>query len=119
MPRSRIILWLTTLISVVMVFAVFDLDIDYDLENLFPQDDPELAFFREFRERYASENDYLSVGIYHANGLFETEFLQKLDQLCQDLKALDAVLDEIDDIARATLGAVTLSTLIKQMQRGR
>ncbi len=30
--------------------------------------------------------------------------------------ALDLVLSEIDDIARATLGAVTLSTLLKTMQ---
>ncbi|MEM8813621.1 MAG: Rrf2 family transcriptional regulator [Pseudomonadota bacterium] len=32
-------------------------------------------------------------------------------------RALSHVLEEIDDIARATLGAITLSTLLKQMSR--
>lgn len=34
-------------------------------------------------------------------------------------RALAQVLHEIDDIARATLGAVTLSTMLKQMRRQR
>ena len=32
-------------------------------------------------------------------------------------QALHQVLDEVDDIARATLGAITLSTMLKQIER--
>lgn len=79
-------------LSLIQIYWVSTLQFDYNFEALFPTDDPELAFFQEFRETFADDNAYLSVGVYHKAGIFDEVFLRKLDSCTKALEALDQVL---------------------------
>lgn len=79
-------------LSFVQVFWVSSLQFDYNFEALFPTDDPELAFFQRFRQTFADDNEYLSVGLFHEDGVFDERFLKKLDSCTQALGKVDRVI---------------------------
>lgn len=51
---------------------------DYDFEQFFPQDDPDLAFYQQFARDFESDNDYLLIALQNDGGaLAELLFLEK------------------------------------------
>lgn len=77
--------------SVVSVVLALQLDFDYDFENFFPQDDPETAFFLQYREVFESDNDYVIIALENDGGVFESDFLTRVDQLAESLSQLSNV----------------------------
>lgn len=61
------------------------LQYDYDIEQLFPKNDPELQFHQEVKETFAHHQDYLILGIENQNGVFTIDFLPRLDSLVKKL----------------------------------
>ena len=45
-----------------MAWQALGLEFNYDFEQFFPADHPETTFYREFRETFGSDNDFLIVG---------------------------------------------------------
>lgn len=64
------------------------LKFDYEFENFFPIDDPELEYYKEFSEKFGNDNDYLLIGIENSKGVFRPDFLGKVDQLSKVLNDL-------------------------------
>ncbi len=90
-------------ITIIICLAVFTglssyfgtkLDFDYNFENFFPQNDPDLEYFLEFRETYENDNDYVLIAIGDSEGIFNKTFLNKANQFSKDLKQLNHV-DEV------------------------
>ena len=50
-------------ITIVQAFFIGQLQYDYDIEQLFPKNDPELQFHREVEEKFTFHQDYLILGI--------------------------------------------------------
>ena len=90
---SRWILVLLGLISVGLAWPLGQLRFDYNIEKLFPDSDPELQFFQEFRARYENENDYLAIALVNEAGIFEQQFLTQVDSLCRNLGRLEKVIE--------------------------
>ncbi|MDP4679061.1 MAG: MMPL family transporter, partial [Cyclobacteriaceae bacterium] len=62
---------------------------DYEFENFFPLDDPELAYYKEFSEKFGNDNDYLLIGLENKKGIFQHSFLSKVNELTNDLNNLN------------------------------
>ena len=67
------------------------LEFDYNLDHFFPQNDPDLDYFLEYRETFENDNDYVLISISNENGIFNTEFLQKANNFSSDLAKLNHV----------------------------
>lgn len=79
------LLFLVFLITGVQAYFMSQLEYDYDIEQLFPKNDPELQFHREVEEKFAYHQDYLILGIENKAGIFKGNFLLRLDSLAKKL----------------------------------
>ena len=77
------------LVSGWMAWNALGLQFNYDFEQFFPADHPETTFYREFRETFGSDNDFLIVG-FEGEGL-TSAFLAEVDAQVDALKALPGV----------------------------
>lgn len=82
---------LIILISLVLGYFIKDLKFNYVFEDFFPVNDPDLAYYQDFKEMFDNDNDYLLIGLVNRPSIFEQEFLTKLDSLVQELNRLDNV----------------------------
>lgn len=79
-------------LTIGFVFQYSKLRIDYDFEKFFPVDDPETDFFRSFRQRFETDNDFVFIALENEAGVFEAEFLKKLKRMQTELDSVDRVL---------------------------
>lgn len=73
------------------VYYAVQVKLDYDFEKFYPTDDPETAFFKEHREKFESDNDFLLVAIENKNSVFDLDFLKNVDALANELKEVKYV----------------------------
>ncbi|UXX79271.1 MMPL family transporter [Reichenbachiella carrageenanivorans] len=57
-----------------------NLRFDYELENFFPTQDPDLIYYQEFTETFGHDNDYLLIGFEAQPSLFDIDFLGHIDE---------------------------------------
>ena len=62
-----------------------DVKFDYDFEKFFPIDDPETKFFFEHRAKFESDNDFLLIAIENKKGIFDLNFLKKVDRYAKEI----------------------------------
>ena len=72
-----------------MAWQALGLQFNYDFEQFFPADHPETTFYREFRETFGSDNDFLIVG-FEGDSL-TADFLAEVDAEVDALRALPGV----------------------------
>ena len=72
-----------------MAWMATSLEFNYDFEQFFPKDHPETKFYREFRDDFGSDNDFLIVG-FEGNEI-SADFLAEMDAHVEALKALPHV----------------------------
>ncbi|ERM83942.1 hypothetical protein P872_01395 [Rhodonellum psychrophilum GCM71 = DSM 17998] len=82
-------LGLSAVISLMLLLLRPQLLFDYDFESFFPSDDPELAFYQDFRERFENDNDYLLIALGNSSGIFEKGFLENASRFQSELKKLE------------------------------
>lgn len=65
---------------------------DYDFEQFFPEDDPDLTFYRSFEKEFESDNDYLLIALQNpGGGIADVSFLEKNELLSKKISALQGV----------------------------
>jgi uncharacterized protein len=85
---------------------------DYDFEQFFPQDDPDLAFYQQFESDFESDNDYLLVALQNENrSLLSKPFLEKCDLIKNEILQLNGVdtLISILDLEMPVIGLFGIS----------
>ncbi|AHM63659.1 putative RND superfamily exporter [Flammeovirgaceae bacterium 311] len=83
--RTLLVIGLLTLVA---GFFITRLRFDYNFENFFPTGDQDLEFFLEYREQFENDNDFLLIGIENKAGVFQQDFLQRLDSVTRALDNL-------------------------------
>lgn len=80
--------------SALLLFTLFwasflpSLKFNYDIESFFSSEDPEVNFYYKHKDLFENENDFVLIGIRNHNGIFQKNFLEKLDTLSKELKQL-------------------------------
>ncbi|SDA78443.1 hypothetical protein SAMN03080617_02309 [Algoriphagus alkaliphilus] len=85
---------------------------NYDFEQFFPQDDPDLAFYQQYEKDFESDNDYLLIALQNPSGsLTSVDFLKKSDLLKKEISNLDGVdtLISILDLEMPVIGLFGIS----------
>jgi hypothetical protein len=83
-----------SIIAVVLVLTAFSfyfiskLKFNYDFEAFFPNEDKELVVYEQFRKTFEHDNEFVLLGIEHKKGIFQKDFLERIDQLSSDLKQI-------------------------------
>ncbi|MFY7990411.1 MAG: efflux RND transporter permease subunit [Fluviicola sp.] len=83
---ARIALVVFTILSVFIGLGLRNLTFDYDFEKFFPDDDPETKFYKTHRARFESDNDFLLIAIENKAGVFQSDFLKKIDRLTKQIE---------------------------------
>jgi predicted RND superfamily exporter protein len=74
--------------SVVCAFKVQHLKFDYDFEAFFPNEDSELEVYETHRNRFEWDNEFVLLGLENKKGIFQKDFLTKVDSLTKDLNQI-------------------------------
>jgi len=107
------------LVTLVACGLALGLKFDYDFEDFFPKNDPETAFYFEFREAFESDNDFFFVALENNNGIFEKSFLIRVDSLTRSLRKIDEVVtvtgptDLAEFVQDPVLGGLFKSELLR------
>lgn len=87
--KAKIVLIISFLLAAISIWRAVLVEYNYDFEAFFPKNDPETAFFQEFRKKFGPDNDFILVGLHQKSGsVYEPSFLQKVSQLTDSLKRL-------------------------------
>jgi len=79
------------IITAVQLYFIQDIRYDYDLRKFFPVNSEETDFFLDYSKKYKGDDDFVLLGLYNEAGIFQQEFLHKVDSLTKNLKRLEAV----------------------------
>jgi predicted RND superfamily exporter protein len=82
-----IVLSALLIVTVGLSAYIPSLQFDYNFEKFFPVDDEESSYFFEHRKKFESDNDFLLIAIQNESGIFETNFLKKVNKLSKELEA--------------------------------
>ncbi len=79
-------LLLIGVLTMVSVYFASRLRFDYNFDNFFPKGDPDLTYYFSYRDKFGNDNDYLLIGLESDKGIFEQDFLTKVDSLTKFLQ---------------------------------
>ncbi|MBL4624316.1 MAG: MMPL family transporter [Flavobacteriales bacterium] len=84
---SILTILIIAVITAFMGWRASQLGFDYNFETFFPKDDPATRKFLEHRDQFITDNDYVLIAIQNEKGIFQKDFLAKVDQLTQQIEA--------------------------------
>ncbi len=67
------------------------LTFNYSIESYFPHGNEDVEFYEHFSKDFERDIDFVLIGIEQKEGVFDTSFLQKIDQFQRELNAIDSV----------------------------
>jgi predicted RND superfamily exporter protein len=102
------ILFLVLAFTVLCAFKIKDLKFNYDFEAFFPNEDNELGVYETHRNRFEWDNEFVLLGIENRSGIFQKDFLKKIEALSNELKAISHT-DRV--ISPTNIKSVSLSGL--------
>ena len=79
------------LATVVLVIQVRNVTFDYDFEKFYPAEDEDTKFFHDFRAKFKSDNDFIMIAVPRDAGVFDKNFLKKVDTFAKDLNEIEDV----------------------------
>ena len=79
------------ILSIFFVVSWQGVSFNYDFENFFQQDDPDLDFYQEYRATFQNDNDYLLLALQNNQGIFDSTFLSKALSFSMELQQLELV----------------------------
>ena len=87
---DRIVISLVFILTLSSFFFIKDLKFDFSLENLFPAEDPDVAFYYDFQNTFNSriDDEAIFIGLENSSGIFQKEFLNKTHRLTQILAGI-------------------------------
>lgn len=86
-PKS--VLAFFVLFSIIGSFlAVNRLHFSFNMEDFFPQDDPDLLYFQEFKERFEPDDNFLLLAIRREEGVFDSSFLKQVARASDSIQAM-------------------------------
>ena len=83
---SKVTAVILIMLTVFLGYEINHLQFDYDFEKFFPAEDEDAEFFYEHRKQFEFDNNFILIGLENKKGVFDSEFLLRLDSLTKDLQ---------------------------------
>jgi predicted RND superfamily exporter protein len=74
-------------------YLIAGLGFSYDFEAFFPKDDPETEFYYRYRKSFETDNDFFIVAVENSAGIYQKQFLSRIDSLTNALRTLEHVVE--------------------------
>ena len=74
------------LFTILLALQIGKIKFDYDFEKFFPADDPEADYFFNHRKKFNSDNDFVLIAIENKKGVFDLNFLKKIDAYTKEIQ---------------------------------
>ena len=78
-------------VAILGVHTIFNAKFVFDFEDFFPQNDPDLEYFLEFVAEFDTDDNFYLIGLENSKGIFDQQYLQKVDSLTRALKTVDNI----------------------------
>lgn len=89
---TYIFLGIGVLITALILIFPPKIKFNYDFEQFFPQDNEDLKFYEEYKEKFENDNDYLLIAFENPKGeLFEMVFLDSIWSIQHQINQLEEV----------------------------
>lgn len=89
---SKITILIVILYTIVNVFFISKLKLEYDFESFFPEKDKDFAFFKDYAEKFGNDNDWLVIGLKNKDqSIFNEKSLQEIENITLKLKNIPNV----------------------------
>lgn len=79
------------MLAALAVIGLTQLRFDFQFESFLPKNDPDLAYYVAFKNRFEKGNTSVAVGIYREKGVFEKEFLAKVSDFSKRVRKVPLV----------------------------
>lgn len=78
-------IWFILGLTLISLFPLRHACLDLDPSRFFPSNDPDVSFYRDFREKFQTsiDEEFIFIGLGNHEGIFRKAFLQKTDSLAQ------------------------------------
>ncbi len=77
--------------SILCGFQIKSLQFNYNFEDFFPNEDNELEVYNNFREKFEYDNEFVLIALENKKGIFQKDFLEKINSLTNDCAKLNYV----------------------------
>lgn len=88
---SYFVVSVVILLTVFFAFQLPKTTLNYNFEEFFPAQDEETDFFFSHRALFESDNDFILIAVERENGIFDQEFLKKVNAYAKALDTLPNV----------------------------
>lgn len=85
---SIVVLFIIIVVTGLSTCLLKDLKFNYDFESYFPKGDEDFKYFIKYRKQFENDSDFLVIGIENKKGVFDPQFIQKLDCLTTELSTV-------------------------------
>ncbi len=88
---ARYIILLVIAITLPLLYQWKNITFSYEFEDFLPQHDENAQIYQDFKERFASDNDFLLLALEKKDGIFDSAFLKKVEKLEADITKIKDV----------------------------
>ena len=64
---------------------------EFNFEDFFPQNDPDLDYFMEFVKEFDNDDNFYLIALEDSDGIFQQDYLEQLDLLTKELQTVENV----------------------------
>lgn len=91
--HNHIIIYVILFITLLCFIPLSHLKFDFALDQMFPIHDPDVTYYNDFQKKFHTDinEEVLFIGLKNSNGIFQIEFLRKVDTLTQYISKLNYI----------------------------
>lgn len=91
--HNHLVIYVILFITLLCFIPLSHLKFDFALDRMFPIHDPDVAYYEDFQRKFHTDIDeeVIFIGLKNSNGIFQIEFLKKVDTLTQYISKLNYI----------------------------
>ena len=82
---AKIIIGIVIILTAIFLYNWKNLEFSYEFEDFLPQDDVEAQFYKDYRSRFVSDNDFMLLAIENKPTVFDSAFLAQVASLTDEI----------------------------------
>ena len=82
-------------LGVLSASVLQDLKFSFDFSQFFPEEDPDLAFYKEFVAEFGTDDNFLLVAVKNDSSVFDSDFLNRFHTFSEESKTFSYVTEGV------------------------
>ncbi|SNR42324.1 hypothetical protein SAMN04488009_1579 [Maribacter sedimenticola] len=90
---KKICIGVFVLLGTVSATQLGNLKFSFDFSQFFPEEDPDLAFYDDYVEKFGTDDNFLLIAVKNSPNIFQQEFLTNFNSFSRESKGFEHVLE--------------------------